>query len=60
MVLVSDVSELSFNELKAVVEVLDSESVFIYFVWRLLLWAVDYYYYSIGDVLFYVLSILLR
>lgn len=33
VVLVSDVSELLFNELKVVVEVLDSELVFIYFVW---------------------------
>lgn len=38
VVSVSDVSELPLNELKAVVEVLDSEPVFTHSVWRLLLW----------------------
>ena len=57
---VSDVSELPLNELKAVVEVLDVEPVFTHSVWRLLLWAADYYHHPIGDVLFHALPILLR
>ncbi len=55
MVSVSDVSELPLNELKAVVEVLDVEPVFTHSVWRLLLWAADYYHHPIGDVLFHAL-----
>ncbi len=60
VVSVSDASELPLNELKAVVEVLDSEPVFTHSVWRLLLWAADYYHHPIGDVLFHALPILLR
>lgn len=60
VVSVSDVSELPLNELKAVVEVLDVEPVFTHSVWRLLLWAADYYHHPIGDVLFHALPILLR
>ncbi len=60
VVSVSDVSELPLNELKAVGEVLDSEPVFTHSVWRLLLWAADYYHHPIGDVLFHALPILLR
>ena len=60
VVSVSDVSEPPLNELKAVVEVLDVEPVFTHSVWRLLLWAADYYHHPIGDVLFHALPILLR
>ncbi|VFT71789.1 primosome assembly protein PriA [Escherichia coli] len=56
VVSVSDVSELPLNELKAVVEVLDVEPVFTHSVWRLLLWAADYYHHPIGDVLFHGLA----
>ena len=52
--------ELPLNELKAVVEVLDVEPVFTHSIWRLLLWAADYYHHPIGDVLFHALPILLR
>ena len=45
---------------KAVLEVLDSEPVYSTSVWRLLLWAADYYHHPIGDVLFHALPILLR
>ena len=48
VVSVSDASELPLNELKAVVEVLDSEPVFTHSVWRLLLWAADYYHHPIA------------
>lgn len=60
VVSVSDKSELPINELKAVVEVLDVEPVYSASVWRLLLWAADYYHHPIGDVLFHALPILLR
>lgn len=56
VVSVSDASELPLNELKAVVEVLDSEPVFTHSVWRLLLWAADYYHHPIGDVLFHAFA----
>ena len=55
VVSVSDKSELPLNELKSVVEVLDSEPVYSTSTWRLLLWAADYYHHPIGDVLFHAL-----
>ena len=51
VVSVSDKSELPLNELKSVVEVLDSEPVYSTSTWRLLLWAADYYHHPIGDVI---------
>ena len=45
---VSEHSELPRSELKAVLEVLDSEPVYSTSVWRLLLWAADYYHHPIG------------
>lgn len=57
---VSENSELPRSELKAVIEVLDSEPVYSTSVWRLLLWAADYYHHPIGDVLFHALPMLLR
>lgn len=60
VVSVSEHSELPLNELKSVVEVLDSEPVYSTSTWRLLLWAADYYHHPIGDVLFHALPIMLR
>ncbi|MDD7996245.1 primosomal protein N' [Kosakonia radicincitans] len=60
VVAVSDKSELPLTELKQVEEVLDSEPAFSPAVWRLLLWAADYYHHPIGDVLFNALPVLLR
>lgn len=60
VVSVSDHSELPLNELKSVIEILDNEPVFSPSVWRLLLWATEYYHHPIGDVLFHALPILLR
>lgn len=57
---VSERSELPLDELKPVAEVLDAEPVFSASVWRLLLWAADYYHHPIGDVLFHALPIVLR
>ncbi|KJF76716.1 hypothetical protein UA44_21160 [Klebsiella aerogenes] len=51
VVSVSERSELPLAELKPVAEALDSESVFSSTVWRMLLWAADYYHHPIGDVL---------
>ncbi|MCB5950260.1 MULTISPECIES: primosomal protein N' [unclassified Enterobacter] len=60
VVSVSDKSELPLNELKSVVEALDSEPVYSTSTWRLLLWAADYYHHPIGDVLFHALPMMLR
>lgn len=60
VVSVSNESELPLGELKSVVEVLDDEPVYTPTVWRMLLWAADYYHHPIGDVLFHALPILLR
>ena len=60
VVAVSEHSELPINELKDVIEVLDSEPVLSGSLWRLLLWAADYYHHPIGDVLSNALPILLR
>ena len=57
---VSERSELPLDELKPVAEALDAQSVFSASVWRLLLWAADYYHHPIGDVLFHALPIVLR
>lgn len=60
VVSVSEQSELPINELKDVLEVLDGEPVIAGSLWRLLLWATDYYHHPIGDVLSNALPILLR
>ncbi|KFC00968.1 DNA helicase [Trabulsiella guamensis ATCC 49490] len=60
VVSVSEKSELPFDELKIVADVLDNESVFTSTVWRMLLWAADYYHHPVGDVLFHALPVLLR
>ena len=57
---VSERSELPLDELKPVAEALDDEPVFSGTVWRLLMWAAEYYHHPIGDVLFHALPILLR
>lgn len=60
VVSVSETSELPREELKQVSDVLDSESLFSPSVWRMLIWAADYYHHPIGDVLFHALPVLLR
>lgn len=52
---VSERSELPLDELKPVAEALDDEPVFSTTVWRLLMWAAEYYHHPIGDVLFHAL-----
>ncbi|EKK3977320.1 primosomal protein N' [Cronobacter sakazakii] len=60
VVAVGNESELPLDELKSVVEVLDSESLYPPVLWRMLLWAADYYHHPIGEVLFHALPVLLR
>ncbi|HCM2052121.1 TPA: primosomal protein N', partial [Salmonella enterica subsp. salamae serovar 56:z10:e,n,x] len=60
VVSVSDHSELPLDELKSVIEILDNEPIFSTSIWRLLLWAADYYHHPLGDVLFHALPVLLR
>ncbi len=57
---VSERSELPLDELKPVAEALDDEPVFSTTVWRLLMWAAEYYHHPIGDVLFHALPVMLR
>ncbi|WP_437888657.1 primosomal protein N' [Phytobacter sp. V91] len=57
---VSERSELPISELKEVLEVLDGEPVIGGSLWKLLLWAADYYHHPIGDVLSNALPVLLR
>lgn len=45
VVSVSDHSELPLDELKSVIEILDNEPIFSPSIWRLLLWAADYYHH---------------
>ncbi|EIW9153155.1 TPA: primosomal protein N', partial [Klebsiella pneumoniae] len=54
---VSERSELPLDELKPVAEALDDEPVFSTTVWRLLMWAAEYYHHPIGDVLFHALPV---
>ncbi|PUW00622.1 primosomal protein N', partial [Cronobacter sakazakii] len=60
VVAVGNESELPLDELKSVGEVLDSESLSPPVLWRMLLWAADYYHHPIGEVLFHALPVLLR
>ncbi|PUY70555.1 primosomal protein N' [Cronobacter sakazakii] len=60
VVAVGNESELPLDELKSVGEVLDSESLYPPVLWRMLLWAADYYHHPIGEVLFHALPVLLR
>jgi primosomal protein N' (replication factor Y) len=60
VVAVSEKSELPLSDLKPVIDVLDGASLFPASLWRVLLWAKDYYHHPIGDVLFHALPILLR
>jgi primosomal protein N' (replication factor Y) len=57
---VSDKSDLPVEKLKPVGDVLDGRSLFTPSLWRVLLWAAEYYHHSIGEVLFHALPILLR
>lgn len=53
-------SELATESLKPITQALDTTPLFPVPLWRVLLWAADYYHYPIGEVLFHALPILLR
>lgn len=53
-------SELPLESLKPILAVLDSRSLFPAPLWRVLLWAAEYYHYPLGEVLFHALPVLLR
>lgn len=57
---INEDSELPLDKLKSVAEVLDERSLFPESLWRILNWAIGYYHYPIGEVLFHALPILLR
>ncbi len=57
---VSEHSELPLEQLKPILELLDSESLFLPSLWRVLNWATGYYQYPLGEVLFHALPTLLR
>ena len=60
VVATSESSDFPVDQLKAVHEVLDSESLFPPSLWRILLWAADYYHYPLGEVLAHAMPVLLR
>ncbi|RWR03232.1 primosome assembly protein PriA [[Pantoea] beijingensis] len=53
-------SDFPMDQLKAVHDVLDNESLYPPSLWRILLWAADYYHFPLGEVLFHALPVLLR
>ncbi len=57
---VSETSEFPLDQLKPVHEVLDNESLYPPSLWRILLWAADYYHFPLGEVLFHAMPVLLR
>ncbi|EOC1326785.1 primosomal protein N' [Cronobacter dublinensis] len=60
VVAVGEESDLPRSELKSVVEVLDGASLYPTTLWRMLLWAADYYHHPLGEVLLHALPVLLR
>lgn len=60
IVAVSETSELPLEQLKPIHTLLDPQPLFPDSLWRILMWAVGYYHYPIGEVLFHALPILLR
>ena len=57
---ISEDSSLPLDKLKTVGEILDQSPIFPDILWRILNWAVGYYHYPVGEVLFHALPILLR
>lgn len=55
-----ETSDFPLEQLKPVYEVLDSESLYPASLWRILLWAAEYYHYPLGEVLFHAMPVLLR
>lgn len=53
-------SDVPVEQLKAVIEILDQQSIFSSSMWNLLHWAASYYQAPLGDVLFSALPVKLR
>ncbi|MCR3755916.1 MAG: primosome factor N' [Sodalis sp. Psp] len=53
-------SELAHNKLKPISKVIDNQSLFSGSLWRILNWAIGYYHYPAGEVLFHALPVLIR
>jgi len=56
----SETSTVPPEQLKVVHEILDNESLYPPSLWRILLWAADYYHHPLGEVLFHAIPVLLR
>ncbi|MBE8597193.1 primosomal protein N' [Xenorhabdus sp. BG5] len=57
---IADSSELPPEQLKSITSILDVHPLFPNDLWQLLQWAVSYYHYPLGEVLFHALPVLLR
>ncbi|HEY0210952.1 primosomal protein N' [Acerihabitans sp.] len=57
---ISEESELPLDKLKSISAVLDQHSLFPPSLWRILNWAIGYYHYPVGEVLFHALPVLIR
>lgn len=57
---VSEHSDFPKDELKTLIAVLDSAPLWSSSLWRMLLWAANYYHHPLGDVLFHALPAPLR
>lgn len=53
-------SNVTIDKLKPISEVLDRQSLFSNSIWRILNWAISYYHYPAGEVLFHALPTKLR
>lgn len=60
LIAIKTTSKLPSEKIKTIYAILDQNSLFPTSLWRVLLWASDYYHYPIGKVLFHALPILLR
>ncbi|ASV33744.1 primosomal protein N' [Candidatus Hamiltonella defensa] len=56
----SQSSAVSLEKLKNIEAILDDQSLFSDSLWQTLYWASQYYHYSIGEVLFHAIPLLLR
>ncbi|OCG04747.1 primosomal protein N' [Gilliamella apicola] len=53
-------SKFDIEELKPIIAVIDTTPLFTNSIWQLLNWAINYYHYPMGEVLFHAMPILLR
>ncbi|WWP00628.1 MAG: primosomal protein N' [Candidatus Dasytiphilus stammeri] len=60
VVKIKNYSNLPLTKLKPINKIIDNKSLFPSSLWRLLIWAADYYHNPLGEVIFNALPILLR